>query len=168
MNPVSAYRLQQSSHPNVAVDCWVTVKITNTQSLKYELHSFVGPSNEFQFMTMSATWNLGNEGNLKTLIDPVSGDRPNPDFAPDLAPTITAMRGLVMSNKCVLSEEEKHREACFHRIVICENDRFPPVGSYVKFNAESVDFLRIYALTSVVNISNGTEFPVTERQQVCM
>uniref|UniRef100_A0A1I7UWY6 Lignostilbene-alpha,beta-dioxygenase isozyme III n=1 Tax=Caenorhabditis tropicalis TaxID=1561998 RepID=A0A1I7UWY6_9PELO len=156
------YRIQKDSHPNVTVNAWVTVHIKPNQTLKYELHSFKEPADQFQCLVPKAEWNDGDDGHLATLNDPVAGRKEDGDLMPTLSDVVTGMHGIVISEKIVMAAEPRHQDYCFHRIVINEEDRFPRVGSYVRFNAEKLDFLNIYALKEVIQLNDGRQLPLTE------
>ena len=124
---ISAYHLRQDTHPNVTVHAWVTVQLLENQALKYELHSFHEAADAFQHLVKKAKWNVGEEGNLQTLYDPMSGKGPSSDSVTPMSDTLTGIHEVVISKKIDLDRD--HANICFHRVVIRDGDRFPSIGT---------------------------------------
>ncbi|EFP02549.1 hypothetical protein CRE_02447 [Caenorhabditis remanei] len=143
------YHLRQDTHPNVTVHAWVTVQLLENQALKYELHSFHEAADAFQHLVKKAKWNIGEEGNLQTLYDPMSGKGPSSDSVTPMSDTLTGIHGVVISKKIVLDRD--HPNICFHRVVIRDGDRFPSIGT-VKSTIRKVDDLPGYFYSKLLNI----------------
>ncbi|CAH2176087.1 Minor tail protein [Caenorhabditis elegans] len=154
--------LKHVVHPNVAVNAWVTLHIRDDQSIKYELYSFDSTADSLQHQVRNASWNKEVEGNFPHFWDPVDENRvKNPDFVAPMADFLSGMRGYVMSDRIVLAEDPRHRDVCFHRIVLRESDGFPEPGSFIRFDAEKIDFLNIYAMKGIVNLNDQRALPRT-------
>lgn len=154
--------LKHVVHPNVAVNAWVTLHIRDDQSIKYELYSFDSTADSLQHQVRNASWNKEVEGNFPHFWDPVDENRvKNPDFVAPMADFLSGMRGFVMSDRIVLAEDPRHRDVCFHRIVLRESDGFPEPGSFIRFDAEKIDFLNIYAMKGIVNLNDQRALPRT-------
>ncbi|CAL2035247.1 unnamed protein product [Caenorhabditis brenneri] len=158
------HRIQQMAHPNVTVNAWVVLKIRENQTLKYELHSFKETADSFQFLVRKAKWNEGQLGNLSVLYDPVDEKPQNQEYQSTLADTLTGMHGIVISKKIVL--DTSHPGYCFHRIVIRDGDNYPENGKTIRFNAERLEFLNIYAIKDVFVVTNEKQMPLTPNGRV--
>lgn len=159
------YRLQQMSHPNVTVNAWVVLHMRENQTLKYELHSFKETADSFQHLVRTARWNEGQLGNLPILYDPVAGDSAQSrDFKSTLSDTVTGMHGIVISKKIVLVST--HPDYCFHRVVIRDDDNYPKNGTTIRFNAEKIDFLNIYALQEFVVMNDTNPMPLSANEWI--
>ncbi|EGT44361.1 hypothetical protein CAEBREN_32718 [Caenorhabditis brenneri] len=159
-----AHRIQQMAHPNVTVNAWVILKIRENQTLKYELHSFKETADSFQFLVRKAKWNEGQLGNLSVLYDPVDEKPQNQEYQSTLADTLTGMHGIVISKKIVL--DTSHPGYCFHRIVIRDGDNYPENGKTIRFNAERLEFLNIYAIKDLFVVTNEKQMPLTPNGRV--
>ncbi|EGT57161.1 hypothetical protein CAEBREN_20911 [Caenorhabditis brenneri] len=158
------HRIQQMAHPNVTVNAWVILKIRENQTLKYELHSFKETADSFQFLVRKAKWNEGQLGNLSVLYDPVDEKPQNQEYQSTLADTLTGMHGIVISKKIVL--DTSHPGYCFHRIVIRDGDNYPENGKTIRFNAERLEFLNIYAIKDLFVVTNEKQMPLTPNGRV--
>ncbi|ULT98583.1 hypothetical protein L3Y34_000151 [Caenorhabditis briggsae] len=156
------YRIQHDAHPNVVVNAWVTVQIEADHSLTYELHSFHDTADSFQHCVKDAKWNEGIQGFLQQQVDPLDNTPMAPEFVQPISDMLTGMKGYVLSKKIVIAYEEKHKDVCFHRIVIRDGDRYPAIGTYVTFKADRLDYLNIYAIKEVTPAGGESNLPVTK------
>ncbi|CAI2349810.1 unnamed protein product [Caenorhabditis sp. 36 PRJEB53466] len=158
------YDLEQNSHPNVVVNAWVTLQLMPNDTINYKLRSFVSVSHKFQHMVRIAAWNEGDDGNLNNFFDPVDDKTANSDFVSPLNSSLTAMRGIVVSKKQILpySIHLSHRNVCFRRFVINDDEEFPAVGANVTFDAEKMDFLNVYSVHNVRELRDQKPFPTTD------
>ncbi|EGT57101.1 hypothetical protein CAEBREN_24184 [Caenorhabditis brenneri] len=158
------FRLHQMAHPNVTVNAWVILKIRENQTLKYELHSFKETADSFQSLARKAKWNEGQLGNLSVLYDPVEEKSQNKEYQSTLADTLTGMHGIVISKKIALVTS--HPGYCFHRVVIRDGDNYPENGTTIRFNAEKLEFLNIYALKNFSVVSTQKQMPLSPNGRV--